>query len=159
MEQHRGGRVVVDEHLRIPGHANAWAIGDIAAGRDRHGELLPQLAPVAMQAGKHVAKQITRQLDGRPTHGFRYLDKGTMATIGRRAAVAELPLRIRLSGAPAWVGWLGLHLVLLVGKRNRLSVLLHWAWSYFTWDRGPRLILRTRLDPRRLARDLPPPTG
>jgi NADH dehydrogenase len=159
VEQDRGGRIVVDEHLRIPGRADAWAIGDIAAGRDKRGELLPQLAPVAMQAGKHVAKQITRALDGRPTDGFRYLDKGTMATIGRRAAVAELPLRIRLSGAPAWVAWLGLHLVLLVGKRNRLSVLLNWAWNYLTWDRGPRLILRTRADRRDPARDLPTPTG
>src|SRR5690606_24770369 len=106
--------------------------------------LLPQLAPVAMQAGRHVARQIIRAVEGRPPAPFRYRDKGTMATIGRRAAVAELPLRIRLKGAPAWLAWLGLHLVFLVGKRNRLSVLLNWAWNYLTWDRGPRLILRPR---------------
>jgi len=141
LTQDRGGRVVVGPDLRIPGRPDAWAIGDIAAARDRKGELLPQLAPVAMQAGRHVARQIGRLLEARPTEPFRYRDKGTMATIGRRAAVAELPGRIRLSGAPAWLAWLGLHLVFLVGKRNRASVLLSWAWNYLTWDRGPRLIL------------------
>ncbi len=139
--QDRGGRVVVDPDLRIAGHPGAWAVGDIAAARDRHGELLPQLAPVAMQSGRHVARQIRRALDARPTTPFRYRDKGTMATIGRRAAVAELPGGIRLRGGLAWLAWLGLHLVFLVGKRNRASVLLNWAWNYFTWDRGPRLIL------------------
>ena len=87
--------------------------------RDRRGDLLPQLAPVAMQSGRHVARQIRRQLQARPTEPFRYLDKGTMATIGRRAAVAELPGGIRLRGGLAWLAWLGLHLVFLVGKRNR----------------------------------------
>ncbi len=141
LPQDRGGRVVVAPDLRVPEHPGAWAIGDIAATRDRHGELLPQLAPVAMQSGRHVARQIRRLLEGRPTEPFRYRDKGTMATIGRRSAVAELPGGIRLWGAPAWLAWLGLHLVFLVGKRNRLSVLLNWAWNYLTWDRGPRLIL------------------
>jgi NADH dehydrogenase len=139
--QDRGGRVVVGPDLRIPDRPGAWAIGDIAATRDRHGELLPQLAPVAMQSGRHVARQIGRLLEGRPTEPFRYWDKGTMATIGRRAAVAELPGGIRLRGGLAWLAWLGLHLVFLVGKRNRASVLLNWAWNYLTWDRGPRLIL------------------
>jgi NADH dehydrogenase len=142
LTQDRGGRVVVAHDLSIPGHDDAWAIGDIAAARGADGTLLPQLAPVALQAGRHVGRQIGRRLDGRATETFRYRDKGTMATIGRRAAVAELPGRIRLSGAPAWLAWLGLHLVFLVGKRNRLSVLLNWAWNYLTWDRGPRLILR-----------------
>jgi NADH dehydrogenase len=84
---------------------------------------------------------VRRLLDGRPTRRFRYVDKGTMATIGRRAAVAELPLGLRLKGTPAWFAWLGLHLVFLIGFRNRVSVLLNWAWNYVTWDRGPRLIL------------------
>jgi NADH dehydrogenase len=136
----RGGRVVVDPDLRVPGRPGAWAVGDVAAAPDRRGEVLPQLAPVAMQSGRHVAKQIRRLLEGRGTTPFRYLDKGTMATIGRRAAVAELPFRIRLRGALAWLAWLGLHLVTLVGPRNRASVLLNWAWNYLTWDRGPRLI-------------------
>jgi NADH dehydrogenase len=147
LEQGRGGRIVVGPDLRIPGREDVWAIGDIAAATDAHGEVLPQLAPVAMQAGRHVARQIGRLADGKPTEAFRYRDKGTMATIGRRAAVAELPGHIHLKGAPAWLAWLGLHLVFLVGKRNRASVLLNWAWNYLTWDRGPRLLLRPDVEP------------
>ncbi|HMQ24784.1 MAG TPA: hypothetical protein PKA98_02255, partial [Acidimicrobiales bacterium] len=111
---------------------------------------LPQLAPVAMQSGRHAARQIERLVAGRSPQPFRYLDKGTMATVGRRAAVAELPGRLRLHGSPAWIAWLGLHLLTLVGFRNRLSVFVNWAWSYLTWDRGPRLIftpLRTERSP------------
>lgn len=144
LPQGRGGRVTVDPDLRVPGRPGAWAVGDVAAAVDRSGEVLPQLAPVAMQSGRHVARQIRRMLEGRATTPFRYVDKGTMATIGRRAAVAELPFRIRLRGALAWLAWLGLHLVTLVGPRNRASVLLNWTWSYLTWDRGPRLILSER---------------
>ena len=140
--QDRGGRIAVDAGLRIPDHPGGWAIGDIAAAQDSAGQLLPQLSPVAMQAGRHVARQIRRLLDGKSATPFRYRNKGTMATIGRRAAVAELPLHIKLRGTPAWVAWLALHLVYLVGKRNRASVLLNWSWNYLTWDRGPRLILR-----------------
>lgn len=148
LEQGRAGRIVVGPDLRVPGHEGVWVVGDLAAATDATGELLPQLAPVAMQAGRHVARQIGRLADGRATEPFRYRDKGTMATIGRRAAVAELPGRIRLKGAPAWLAWLGLHLVFLVGKRNRASVLLNWAWNYLTWDRGPRLLLRPDADER-----------
>ena len=96
-----------------------------------------------MQSGRHAARQIVRLVHGKPTKSFRYVDKGTMATIGRRSAVAELPLGIKLSGTPAWFAWLGLHLVFLAGFRNRLSVFLNWAWNYLTWDRGPRLIIRS----------------
>ena len=142
LELGRGGRIVVAPDLSVPGRTGVWAIGDLAAAHDR-GELLPQLAPVAMQSGRHVARQIVRLGEGKPTEPFHYLDKGTMATIGRRAAVAELPGGIRLRGGLAWLSWLGLHLVFLVGKRNRASVLLNWAWNYLTWDRGPRLVLRT----------------
>jgi NADH dehydrogenase len=147
LEQTRGGRIVVGPDLRIPGRDDVWAIGDIAAATDAQGEVLPQLAPVAMQAGRHVARQIGRLAEGKATEAFRYRDKGTMATIGRRAAVAELPGHIHLKGAPAWLAWLGLHLVFLVGKRNRASVLLNWAWNYLTWDRGPRLLLRPDVEP------------
>jgi NADH dehydrogenase len=147
--QGRAGRVTVDPDLRIPAHPGGWAIGDIAAATDRRGNVLPQLAPVAMQAGRHVARQIARLLDGKPAEPFRYRDKGTMATIGRRAAVAELRGGIKLRGGLGWLAWLGLHLVLLVGKRNRASVLLNWAWNYLTWDRGPRLILRPEARSRR----------
>ena len=147
LEAGRGGRAVVAPDLSVPGRPGVWAVGDLAAATDRTGGPLPQLAPVAMQAGRHVARQITRLADGKATEPFRYRDKGTMATIGRRAAVAELPGGVRLRGGPAWLAWLGLHLVFLVGKRNRASVLLNWAWNYVTWDRGPRLLLRTDRQP------------
>src|SRR5690606_3907056 len=107
-----GGRVEVGDDLRVAGFADAWAVGAVAAPRDhRRGGPLPQVAPVAMQTGAHVARQIRRLLEGRPTQPFRYRDKGTMATIGRRSAVAELPGRIRLRGTLAWFAWLGLHLL------------------------------------------------
>jgi NADH dehydrogenase len=147
LEQGRAGRIAVAADLRVPGRDGVWAIGDIAAATDGAGELLPQLAPVAMQAGRHVARQIARLGEGKATEPFRYRDKGTMATIGRRAAVAELPGRIHLNGGVAWLAWLGLHLVFLVGKRNRASVVLNWAWNYLTWDRGPRLLLRPDVEP------------
>ncbi len=130
----RGGRVVVGPDLAVTGHPGVWALGDIAGS-------LPQLAPVAIQSGRHVGAQIARSLEGRPTRPFRYRDKGTMATIGRGRAVAELPLGVKLRGLPAWMAWLALHLVFLAGFRNRISVFVNWAWNYVTWDRGPRLIL------------------
>jgi NADH dehydrogenase len=140
LETTRGGRIVVDADLAVPGHPGVWVVGDIGAIPDQNGDPLPQLAPVAMQSGGHVAKQIGRQLDGKPLKPFRFRDKGTMATIGRRSAVAELPGGIRLRGTPAWIAWLLLHLLYLAGLRNRASVLLNWAWSYVTWDRASRLI-------------------
>jgi NADH dehydrogenase len=136
------GRIVVQPDLSVAGRAGVWAVGDVAAARDRDGTPLPQLAPVAMQSGSHVARQIARQLNNEPTRPFRFRDRGVMATIGRRAAVAELPGRVRLHGTVAWLAWLGLHVVYLAGMRNRASVLLNWIWGYITWDRGPRLILR-----------------
>jgi NADH dehydrogenase len=103
--------------------------------------VLPQLAPVAIQQGRHVGEQILRRIGGRPLEPFRYHDKGTMATIGRSAAVAELRGGIRFRGFLAWLAWLGLHLLYLIGFRNRLSVLLNWSWNYLTYDRGTRLIV------------------
>lgn len=145
----KSGRISVGADLRIEGHREAFAVGDVAAihpgGRSQ--DVLPQLAPVAMQSGRHAAEQVQRLLDDRPTQAFDYTDKGIMATIGRRAAVAELPLRINLRGTPAWMAWLGLHLVFLVGFRNRVSVFVNWAWNYLTWDRGPRLILHAAPEP------------
>ena len=137
-----GGRVVVGDDLAIPGRAGAWAIGDVAhVGA-------PQLAPAAMQMGALVADNIRRTLAGEPTQPFHYRNKGTMATIGRRAAVTELPHLPPLVGSVAWVAWLFLHLWMLIGFRNRVSVLVNWAWNYLTWDRGPRIILRSE-DPVR----------
>jgi NADH:ubiquinone reductase (H+-translocating) len=137
-EQGPGGRIVVDPDLSVPGHPGVWAIGDIAAVRD---DPHPQLAPVALQGAKHVVRQIRRRLEGRPTTPFRYRDKGTMATIGRHSAVADLPLRLRLTGTPGWIAWLFLHVVTLVGARNRVSVLMNWAWAYVTWQKPGRLII------------------
>jgi NADH dehydrogenase len=140
--QGRGGRIEVGADLQIVGRPGAYAIGDVADIADwRGGGKLPQLAPVAMQTGTHAARQILRRLEGQPTQAFRYRDKGTMATIGRRAAVAELRGGIKLQGFVAWVAWLGLHLIQLMGQRNRVSVFVNWAWNYLTWDRGPRLII------------------
>lgn len=137
------GRLVVGPDLAIAGRPGAYAIGDIAEIVDaKHGPL-PQLAPVALQSGRHVARQIVRRRAGLATTPFRYRDKGTMATIGRRAAVAELPGGISLRGTTAWFAWLGLHIVFLLGFRNRLSVLLSWAWNYLTYDRGPRMIFKS----------------
>ena len=132
------GRIVVGDDLRVEGHDNVFAIGDMAAAGGA--TALPQLAQPAIQEGRHAGVQIRRLLAGEPTEPFRYRDKGTMATIGRRAAVAELPFGIRLRGTPAWLVWLGLHIVFLVGVRNRTSVLLNWAWRYVSWGRGPRVI-------------------
>jgi NADH dehydrogenase len=138
----RAGRVEVADDLTVVARDGVWAVGDVAAPADHRSDgPLPQLAPVAMQSGAHVARQIGRELEGKPTQPFRFRDKGTMATIGRRSAVAELPGHIRLRGTPAWFAWLGLHLLYVAGLRNRLSVLLNWFWGYVTWDRGPRIIL------------------
>src|SRR4051794_33851610 len=145
--QGRGGRITVTDDLSIPGHSSAFAVGDIADIDDGKGGRLPQLAQVAIQGGNHAAEQVLATIDRQPHRPFRYFDKGTMATIGRRAAVAELPVGLDLTGTVAWFAWLGLHLVYLLGVRNRVSVFINWAWNYFTWDRGPRLILRPEVLP------------
>jgi len=137
----RGGRIVVGPDLALPGHPEVFVIGDLAGALDQDGELLPQVAPVAMQQGEHTARSIMAVLAGERPAPFRYRDKGSMATIGRHAAVAELPGGIRLSGVPGWLAWLLLHLVMLVGFRNRANVLVNWAWNYVTYDRASRLIL------------------
>jgi NADH dehydrogenase len=118
---------------------------------------LPQLAQVAIQSGDHAAEQILRRARGAATEPFSYRDKGIMATVGRRVAVVELPNGLRLRGGIAWLAWLGLHLVTLLGMRNRLSVLVNWAWNYTTWDRGPRLIFDSEMD-RSTDRDDDRPT-
>ncbi len=145
VEQGRAGTVVVADDLSVPGHPDVFVIGDMAAAGNADGPL-PMVAPVAQQGARHVATCIGYRLAGRPTRPFHYRNKGKMATIGRRSAVADLPFGIRLGGTPGWLTWLGLHLVLLVGFRNRLTVLLNWAWNYVTWDRGNRVILRLRED-------------
>jgi NADH dehydrogenase len=138
----RGGRVTVAPDLSLAEHPEAIAIGDIADIDDGAGGRLPQLAQVALQGGRHAAEQVLADQAGRPRSAFHYKDKGTMATIGRRAAVTEIPGVPAITGFIAWVAWLALHLVELLGVRNRVSVFVNWAWNYLTWDRGPRLILR-----------------
>jgi NADH dehydrogenase len=143
----RGGRVVVDEHLRLPGHPEVLVIGDLAAARNADGSLVPQVAPAAIQGGEHAAKVILADLRSEPPPVFRYRDKGSMATIGRHAAVVELPNGRTFSGFLGWVAWLGLHLVMLIGFRNRANVLVNWAWNYLTFDRGSRLIVADEHSP------------
>ncbi|HEU4437773.1 MAG TPA: NAD(P)/FAD-dependent oxidoreductase [Methylomirabilota bacterium] len=137
----RAGRVQVERDLSIPGHPEAFAIGDMATLLDEHGQPLPGLAPVAIQQGQAAADNVLRRLAGRPTRPFHYRDKGSMATIGRAAAVAVIgPLQ--LSGLPAWLAWLFVHIMFLIGFRNRFLVLFQWAWAYVSWQRGARLITR-----------------
>jgi NADH dehydrogenase len=140
VEQTAGGRVVVEPDLSIPGHPDAFAAGDVAAIRGPGAALLPQLAQVAKQSGAFVGRRILGAA-GEPARGFRFRDPGTMATIGRGAAVADLPLGVHLTGRLAWLAWLLLHLLFLVGFRNRLSVLVDWVWNFLTYERGPRLIV------------------
>ena len=136
-----GGRLRVTPDLRLIDSANAWAVGDAAAVPLRGDEVCAQLAPVAIQSGRHCAQQILRLLNGDATTPFHYHDKGIMATIGRNAAVAELPGGVVMKGRVGWLAWLGLHLWYLVGFRNRLRVFINWTWRYFDWPSGPRLIV------------------
>jgi NADH:ubiquinone reductase (H+-translocating) len=141
-ETDRAGRVVVNEDLSVPGHPEIFAIGDMACFKYRTGQPLPALSPVAMQMGRHAAKSILSHLQGQKPARFRYFDKGTMATIGRNRAVADLKF-IRFGGYLAWLSWLFVHLIFLVGLRNRFLVLFQWTWAYFTFGRGARLIYGT----------------
>jgi len=132
-----GRRLLVDEFLRMRGSENVWVVGDSAAFDD-NGAFLPMVAPVAMQMGRHVATTIGEAVAGKPLSAFSYTDKGQMATIGRRRAVAETPQGWRLHGTPAWLAWLGLHVGYLAGGRNRVSVIADWGWNYLAWGIGPR---------------------
>lgn len=134
----RAGRVVIGDDLTIPGHRNVFAIGDMSR-LEVDGKPLPGVSPVAIQMGGNVARNINRDLRGLAYEPFRYHDKGSMATIGRKAAVAQIG-KIHLTGFVAWIAWLLLHLFFLIGFRNRLMVLINWAWSYVTYQRGARLI-------------------
>jgi len=139
----RGGRVTLQPDLSIVGHPEVFVVGDAGAvpwGPARP-EACPQVAQVAIQSGKHAARQIMAQLAGQTTTLFAYHDKGLMATIGRHAAVAQLRRGPILRGTLGWLAWLGLHLVYLVGFRNRVVVLINWFWRYLDWPSGPRLIV------------------
>jgi len=143
----RAGRVAVDPDLSLPGHPEVFVIGDLAALKDENGKMLPGVAPVAMQQGRYVAGIIQHEVEvateapakALPRPGFHYWDKGSLATIGRAAAVAEFG-KLHISGFIAWLAWLFVHILFLIGFRNRLLVFIEWAWSYVTYERSARLI-------------------
>jgi NADH dehydrogenase len=135
----RAGRVLVEPDLSIPGHREVFVIGDLASLNDENGKMLPGVAPVAIQQGDWAAETIARDLEHQPRQNFVYHDKGSLATIGRAAAVAQFG-KFELSGYFAWLAWLFVHIFFLIGFRNRLLVMIQWAWSYLTYERGARLI-------------------
>jgi len=135
----KAGRVPVLPDCTIPGHPEVFVIGDLAEFKDATGKMLPGVAPAAMQMGRYVAKTIKDDLAHRPRQPFHYNDRGSLATIGRAAAVAQFP-KFKMTGYPAWLAWLFIHIMFLIGFRNRILVIIQWAWSYFTYERGARLI-------------------
>jgi len=137
-ETDRTGRVLVDEFANFPGHREVFVIGDLAAFKQGDG-YLAGVAPVAIQMGKYVATAIRRDVEKQRRKPFHYFDKGTMATIGRSKAIAQIG-KLHLSGFLAWAAWLFVHILFLIGFRNRLAVLTEWIWAYFTFQRGARLI-------------------
>ena len=144
VELDRASRVIVNPDVSVPGHPEVFAIGDLALVRDERGQPVPGVSPAAMQMARHAAKLIENDLNNENTNprtrpAFEYCDKGTMATIGRSAAVAQIG-RLQFSGWPAWAVWLSVHLIFLIGFRNRLAVLLQWTYSYFTYKLGSRII-------------------
>jgi NADH dehydrogenase len=133
-------RIDVDETLQVKHYPGIFAIGDIAGFVGKDGRFLPMVAPVAMQQGRFIAKQIKRLANGQALEAFKYIDKGSMATIGRHKAVVEVK-NFRMSGIPAWYAWLWLHLFYLVGGRNKIGTMADWTWNYLTFDRGNRHIM------------------
>jgi NADH dehydrogenase len=135
-----GNRLAVDASLQIKNYPNIWALGDIAGALGKDGRPLPMVAPVAIQQGKFIANQIERITKQKPLKAFSYLDKGSMATIGRNKAVVEVK-GLKLAGTIAWLTWLWLHLFYLLGGRNKIGTMADWTWNYLTFDRGNRHIM------------------
>ena len=144
----RVGRVIVQPDLTIPGHADVFVIGDLASFSGEDGKPLPGVAQVAIQMGKHAAANIARAVAGKPYESFVYRDLGNMATIGRASAIADFGW-LRLKGLIGWLAWLFVHILNLIGFRNRIVVLIQWAWAYFSYQRSIRLI--TGRDSREIA--------
>ncbi len=141
-DRDRAGRIIVESDMRVKGHERVYCLGDMASYVHPHtfgGKPLPGLAPVAIQQGGWAARNILRQIKGQPTEPFRYFDKGSMATIGRTAAVAS-SMGLEMTGLLAWLAWLFIHLLYIIDYRNRVVVLLRWTWAYFAWKWGARLI-------------------
>ncbi len=147
----RAGRVIVDEHMNIPGHPEVYVVGDMAAAtsleKDGTRKPVPGVSPGAKQAGRHAARQILARLQGRSVPPFRYRDYGNLATIGRKAAVADLGT-IQFSGFAAWLFWLFVHVYFLIGFRNRVRVFADWAWAYFTFQRHARIVVEPQVGER-----------
>jgi NADH dehydrogenase len=158
VELAQGGRVCVDRDLSIPAHPEAFVIGDMAAQPDGAGGLLPQMAQPAMQGGAHAGAQILRRIAGQPGAPFVYRDYGIMATIGRNAAVAQLPNGMKFHGLVAWLMWVALHLLRLMGFRNRANVFINWVGNYFAHQYGGRVLIghEARRDPSTSRRELDP---
>jgi NADH dehydrogenase len=157
LEQTRGGRILVTDGLSVPGRPEVFVVGDLAGAGDGQGGLLPQVAQPAIQQAQHAAQQIEKTLQGTAREPFAYKDKGIMATIGRNAAVTELPSGARFKGVLAWYMWLVLHLAYIVGFRSRVAVLVNWVWSYLTYDRHARIIVAVEPSPRPALEQRPPP--
>jgi NADH:ubiquinone reductase (H+-translocating) len=149
----RANRIILEPDLTLPNHKNVFAIGDMTSFTHQGGKPLPGVSPVAMQMGRTAANNILHALKGEPYEQFKYVDKGSMATIGRNAAIAEIG-KLHLTGFIAWLAWLFVHLLFLIGFRNRVAAILNWGWSYFTYQRGSRLITGRRLSllPRHIMR-------
>jgi NADH:ubiquinone reductase (H+-translocating) len=150
LPQGRGGRIKLNPDLSVPEHPEIFVVGDMGEVAS-DGQVLPQLGSVAMQAGQHVGRQIARRLHGEPSQPFKYWDKGFMATIGRGAAVVEFSNKRTLHGHLAYFAWLGVHLTLLSGIRNRIEVLWNWSWSAITHDRAARIIIQPKNDKMKTA--------
>ena len=135
----RAGRVKVSQDLSLPEHPEVFVVGDLADIKDKAGKPVPGVAPAAIQQGKAAARNVWRSIQGKPREDFYYLDKGNLATIGRAAGIAEFG-RLHLSGVIAWIFWLTVHIFFLIGFRNRVLVFIQWAWAYFTFESGARLI-------------------
>ena len=154
----RAGRVLVSKDCSLPQFPNVFVIGDLAALQDEQGKWLPGVAPVAIQQGNYVGKAIAADLKHQPRKPFHYFDKGSLATIGRNAAIAEFG-RIHLSGFIAWLSWLFVHIFFLIGFRNRIIVLINWAYSFFTMGRSARLITGSTELPSAVAHNQPAPSA
>ena len=155
LPQGRGGRIKLNPDLSVPDHPEIFVVGDMGEVAS-DGQVLPQLGSVAMQSGQHVGRQIARRLHGEPAQPFKYWDKGFMATIGRGAAVVEFPNKRTLHGPLAYFAWLGVHLTLLSGIRNRIEVLWNWSWSALTHDRAARIIIQAKDDDEKAVRNPEP---
>ena len=147
-EMDRAGRVIVNDDLTLPDHPEIFVVGDTANATGENGKPLPGVAPVAMQQGRYVGRTIRARIEGREhQRPFKYFNKGNLATIGRSFAIADFGFA-RVSGFIAWVLWLGVHILYLIGFRNRLLVMVQWAWAYFTYEHGARIITPQMREPR-----------